>query len=361
MRKISSLILCIVLFVAALPATAQAAFDEAIRRYQTRDYRSAIALLQGLLAQNQSCAEYHYYAALCYQQLGNLPEAAKEYQWVSTNASSPAVRAIGKRGLEIVSKYSSAQASHARSTPLSSTAMNTSSTTTAGSPLPPQGSTQSQTARFPSSIGQDWLFIPTINLNDGRSIVAGKAWCAKLPSGQTALVTALHLLGPAGGLDVQIPPDRVAAAVNSVDLVSIDGNVSARTTTTLTKSGKIREDDDCSGDVVFFLAPSSLAASKAFSISRTPAAIGQRCWFFTCLSGDHVARPLSGTVTVSSATRLQVRLDNRVVTQATSGSPIIDQSGNVIGMLSGHYESNGELICVPGCAIAARSSSDIGR
>lgn len=361
MRKISSLILCIVLFVAALPATAQAAFDEAIRRYQTRDYRSAIALLQGLLAQNQSCAEYHYYAALCYQQLGNLPEAAKEYQWVSTNASNPAVRANGKRGLEMLGKYSATQASHARSTALGSTSMTTSSAPAQVNQPSPQGYTQNQTARFPSSIGQDWLFIPTINLNDGRSIVGGKAWCAKLPSGQTALVTALHLLGPAGGLDVQIQPDRVAAAVNSVDVVSIDGNVSGRTTTTLTKSGKMKEDNDCSGDVVFFLAPSSLAASKAFSLSRAPAAIGQRCWFFTCLSGDHVARPLSGTVTVSSATRLQVRLDNRVVTQATSGSPIIDQSGNVIGMLSGHYESNGELICVPGCAIAARSYSDIGR
>ncbi len=360
MDKVSNWIALASLFAfLAIPpqALAQAAFDEAIRYYKAKDYNTALVLLQSLFAKDYTRTEYHYYAALCYQQTGKLREAATEYEWVAKHSLDPTAKANARQGLAWVNKYSATKMANAGS-PQRNTG------TTSATPTAPssQSAAPLQATRAVNSLGSDCLFFPTINLKDGRSVSGGKAWCARLSNGQTVLLTALHLLGPACGLDSQIPAEKVSAMVNSVDLVSADGSVSGHTTTTLSKSGSTRDDDDdCSGDVMFFQAPTSFSSSKAFSIANTPARIGQRCWFYTCLNSENLAQCLPGTVSFSSEAVMHVRLDHRVATRATSGSPILDQSGQVIGMLSGHFESSGELICVPGSAIAGRIYSDLRR
>lgn len=351
-----SLVTGSVLFLACVQAgSAQAAFDEAMRCYRSGDYQSALVHLHSLLSTNPSQAIYHYYAALCYQGLGKLTDAEREYQCVETYATDSKIKANAKLGLEQLSKYRAAGGGASR---LAAQPGRYASSATAASPVSQAKSAGAASAPYV----RDCLFAPTFTLKDGRRVAAGKAWCARLRNGQIVLVSALHLLGPAGGLDTQVPAARVSAVVDEVDLTSItDGNSAGRATVALSKSGDVRDGDDCSGDVIFFRAPPAISASRAFQIAEQPAAVGQRCWFYTCLANESTPQSYPGTVVESSVQQMEVRLDRRVVTRATSGSPILDQTGNVIGMLSGHYEQSGDLICVPGCSIARRVISDMSR
>ena len=149
--------------------------------------------------------------------------------------------------------------------------------------------------------------------------------------------------------------------LESVEVEDVHGSAVGRTTTVLSKSGYTMVGDDCSGDVIFFRFFTSLSPGEAFTFAAQPAVVGQRCWLYTCLYGDTATKLYSGTVTRSSAVIMVVRLDNKVVTKGASGAPVIDQNGAVLGMMKGHYNESGDLICVPGSAIAGRIVSDAGR
>ncbi len=339
-------------------------FESAIQSYKVGHYNTALPLLEKHLKSSPSDAGAHYYKGLCSQSLGRLSDAIAEYQWVATYSRDPQLKANAEIGLKQLGKYRSAGSSGTTGSvseaPAGAAGATTSSPGTA-SGTRALGGASSSTPSAPAV--RDALFSPKFNLKDGRSVEAGKAWCARLSNGQSVLVTALHLLGPAGGLDAQIPAAKLAAEVDNVELTSLtNGNSAGSTTTVLSKTGHVKDDDDYSGDMMVFKAPASISATKAFSIADQRAAVGERCWFYTCLVNESVPpQCLPGTVTESSDKRMLVKLDRRVETRATSGSPILDRIGRVIGMLSGHYVDSGDLLCNPGCAISKRIATDCAR
>lgn len=61
---------------------------------------------------------------------------------------------------------------------------------------------------------------PTFRVKDEADITAGKIFCAELKNGKKVLVSALHLLGPAGGALKQYTAADCVKQIRGVDIRS---------------------------------------------------------------------------------------------------------------------------------------------
>lgn len=214
-------------------------------------------------------------------------------------------------------------------------------------------------AQGQSPADADCLLEPTFVMRDGSESSAGKAWCAKLKDGRSVVVTALHLLGPDGGQPKQIPASQVGSSLARVDLFTAGSQRRSSTNKVLSRTGYTLNEQtmDCSGDVVYFEAPTSLVP-KAFTLATQPAKPREPVWLFTKLAGATAPRLYPGVVVVSTPTMLQVKLSKPCALRATSGSPVIDKTGKVVGQLSAGDDELGIVICNPGSAINSRIAKD---
>ncbi len=201
------------------------------------------------------------------------------------------------------------------------------------------------------------LFEPTFTYVNGSSTSAGKAWCAKLDNGKVLAVTALHLLGPDGGLPQQIPASKAASMVKRVDFCNIDGVKQFSSTKVLTKSGFVgTSGPDYSGDVIVFEAHKDLA-SRAFSLAEKLPKLNDPVWVYTSSSGAP-PQAYPAVVTGASNMMLHVQLYKPIALKATSGSPVLDKQGKVVGILIAGYEGDGRIQCNPSTSILKRIRSD---
>lgn len=340
--------ICTIALLVSPPVSAQSTFEAAVRAYQSKNYASALEQLKTLHARNRSDPMIHYYMALCYHGLNSMRDAVREYGWVAENTRDPRLKANALAGLQQIGR------STARLATTGTVRREPSSSPSSSSSVPSTSSAPSQPIAAP--VVQNGLFQPTYILRDGRSTTAGKAWCAKTRSGLDVLITVLHALGPAGGLAEQVPPDQVSNVLSRVDLLRLPSGESAGSTNiVLSKSGNV---SDHSGDIMIFRAPASLSGD-AFQIAEKPPTVGQRCWFHTSLvDGEGSVESFPGIVRESSAKSFVLKLDKSVDTRVTSGSPILDQNGQVVGMSWGHTPS-GAIACIPGSAINSMIASDV--
>ncbi|MBM3459771.1 MAG: hypothetical protein FJX77_14715, partial [Armatimonadetes bacterium] len=102
------------------------------------------------------------------------------------------------------------------------------------------------------------VFRPVFQMQNGKVFSAGTAFALRLRTdGMPLAVTALHLFGPSGGLDKDIPASELSRAVREVLLVPIGRNAPvARAARAMTSTGRpVGDDGDVSGDVAAFLIP----------------------------------------------------------------------------------------------------------
>ena len=199
------------------------------------------------------------------------------------------------------------------------------------------------------------MFEPNFIYSNGGKSAAGKAWCAKVGD-KTLAITALHLLGPDGGIPKQIPASRVSSWVRQVDFYS-NGSKYFSSTKTLSKSGYVTNGPDFTGDVVFFEAPDKMAES-AFKLADKLPNLKDPVWVYTKVQGGKVTA-YPGIVINTSSIMLQVRLRRPIQVQATSGSPVLDKNGKVIGLLCAARPDKGIFMCNPSTAILKRIKSDL--
>ncbi len=223
----------------------------------------------------------------------------------------------------------------------------------------PVGAKQSSSS---ATNAADNLLEPTFTLKSGNRWGAGKAWCGKLKDGRVFVFTALHLFGPDAGLPQQLPADKLAGSLKQVDLVTC-GKAQAQSTTTrvLSKTGFVLDERtmDFTGDVVILQTPANVGA-KPFPLANRPATVGEPVWLYTRLAQPgSTAQLYPAAVTNSSARMLQVKLNTPLAIQATSGSPVIDKQGQVVGMLIAGNEGEGIVFCNPGSAIYNRVLKDV--
>lgn len=78
--------------------------DAAVKAYKAKKYSDAAAQLQSCLQANPNDDLSHYYLALSYQQLKQLSEARKEYEWVLSSSANDSLKSKAKQGLENLDK-----------------------------------------------------------------------------------------------------------------------------------------------------------------------------------------------------------------------------------------------------------------
>lgn len=209
----------------------------------------------------------------------------------------------------------------------------------------------------PISIDAGTLFRPQFITTDGI-VVAGTAFSARSSGGGNVLViSALHLFGPAGGLPSDIPtqelPTRWTGMTLHDCLSETDPSSGAEVypiwddvpiTPIMIDRAKPLPQVSAHGDVVACsVGDVDGHQFKPLPLSmRTPQA-GERVWLLARVSGSS---RLAHAATVEGVDDgwLMYRFDNQIELRATSGAPVIDQNGRVVGVNAGGGDSNGDTI-----------------
>lgn len=119
-----------VLIATGTAASAETAFDAAVRTYKSGNYRAALSQFTALKAQYPGNATVHYYLALCHQGAGHISQAKSEYEWLVANDNSN----IGTMAAQALLRLGSAGNSSAGASSSSSSSSTSTSSASTSSP-----------------------------------------------------------------------------------------------------------------------------------------------------------------------------------------------------------------------------------
>jgi len=192
-----------------------------------------------------------------------------------------------------------------------------------------------------------FVFRPTFDTDKGP-VSAGTAFAVRVPGQSRAVIlTALHLLGPSGGMSRDVAPADVPRRVKELRLRPCFGEkgelklpAEAIVIPQAAPLGKVGP----AGDVVAFWGPAGDGVHAAELAADLPGK-GEPVWL--------VAQLLSGAPKDQRLHRARVvgtdedgdyvyRYDNpKVVIRATSGAPVVNGAGQVVAINLGGGQSNG--------------------
>jgi thioredoxin 1 len=104
---------CVVVFAVVSMSTASAEpspRDGAVKAYKAKKYSDAAAQFQACIQSNPNDDVSHYYLALSYQQLNQLPDAQREYQWVMSSSADAGLKEKARLGLDSLAKLNGGSA-----------------------------------------------------------------------------------------------------------------------------------------------------------------------------------------------------------------------------------------------------------
>jgi hypothetical protein len=193
-------------------------------------------------------------------------------------------------------------------------------------------------------IGRYVALRPVFIQPDGETFSAGTAVAARTEPGRAPiLLTALHLLGPAGGLERDTPPADIGKVVRGVALVPFGAEKPvAIARGALRKGGRTLPADDLDevNDLAVFALPKG-ARVNALPLAAESPAFGDWVWLVgdvfdhepqtqRLFPGRIVARPTGGALRVLFRPAFELR--------AFSGAPLINARGELVGLLIGGAE-----------------------
>lgn len=186
---------------------------------------------------------------------------------------------------------------------------------------------------------------PTFELKDGRRVEAGTAFGATMDGGEPVLLSALHLLGEAGGLDKQIPAKQIPDVVTAVSLFDMDRS---RLLGTAGKGllregqpiGEGRTEGDCRGDIVAFRLSQQSSIGVA-PLAKTNPGFSTLVWVVgkEFSKSGATAEAFPGVVWVSTRKALVVVMRTPMDLSGFSGAPVVNAQGEIVGMVIGGGES----------------------
>ena len=201
------------------------------------------------------------------------------------------------------------------------------------------------------------LLRPTFDTREGVSS-AGHAFLIH-HNGATVLVSAHHILGPAGGLKHPIAWDHVPAAVNKVTATSGDKTVTS-TRALAIEGARALEPRDPSADLSAFLVDDA-AGVPALELADTMPKTGDYVWLFAEVIGVANRGRTLHRGSVSAVTDKELRYifaDTELKLQATSGAAVLDAKGKVVAVNLGGGANVGVVFGVGNPATSVRARLD---
>ncbi|MEI7688462.1 MAG: trypsin-like peptidase domain-containing protein, partial [Planctomycetota bacterium] len=193
------------------------------------------------------------------------------------------------------------------------------------------------------TVAANFVFFPTFHLKT-RDIGAGSAFAVKLDDIENPVIlSALHLLGPSGGLPVDVPGTKVPAEVKALTLVEMFDNDKDLTLKqpgiALPNTAPLGRDSQV-GDVMAFWATKDALLSPARLAAETPKR-NDLVWLAYSAENDPNQRTYRAKVSDVNAKSITYTFDSALRLPGTSGAPLLNAAGEVVGIhLGGRTTGN---------------------
>jgi hypothetical protein len=222
----------------------------------------------------------------------------------------------------------------------------------AGFALVLSASSQAQTGSIPSSAlvaAQSAVCRPQFTV-DATSYEAGTAFI--IGSQHPVLMSAQHLFGPEGGLKAAIPWQDMPKRASSVSCKQIRSAAQWSTGPAIAVEGAHpMSPDDQSGSVndvaVFSFAGKNPTASPLSLAAKAPT-VGTKVWLVAQIEGAGQGATLLHAATVIGAQNGAMLFsydDPKIDLDATSGAPLVDATGKVVGLnLGGGFDPESKAV-----------------
>lgn len=185
---------------------------------------------------------------------------------------------------------------------------------------------------------------------DSKTYEAGTAFI--VGSERPVLLTAQHLFGPDGGLKETIRwqdmPER--ARVVSCEQIEAQGEWAAGAAIAINGAHAMSPDDQSGSinDVAAFLLLNRKVGTSYLSLAASRPSTGSKVWLVAQVEGQSQgASNLHGATIIGfeDGAMLFAYDDPKINLDATSGAPIVDSSGKVVGLnLGGGYDAEAKTV-----------------
>ena len=203
----------------------------------------------------------------------------------------------------------------------------------------------------PPAVPSNAVLRPTFATTEG-DINAGTAFLVKQDDGKILLLTADHLLGEAGGHSRNIPAAELPTVFKEVTATSSDDATVTVKSTTLVPLADARplDDEGYAHDLAAFVVTDPGKAG-VLMLAPEPPRKGDPVWLLADVRGAK-GRLFHARVEGIAAKGMMYSFDEQLDLPGTSGAPVVDARGRVVGIHLSGGEMNGKL---PGGAGAVTS------
>lgn len=177
---------------------------------------------------------------------------------------------------------------------------------------------------------------PTFRLKSEADVSAGRIFCAELKNGKKVLVSALHLLGPAGGALKQYTAAECIEKIKEVIVTSGFTRTSiASGAKQLLKASSVSGVDsrDLRGDLIAFSIGNKNQLTPIKLNGKLPPPNSHA--FIIASREDGKQALFEGTITESTSKYIALKFKQNPLIPRASGAPVVDSSGALVGMVFG--------------------------
>jgi len=204
--------------------------------------------------------------------------------------------------------------------------------------------------------------------NQATDDIRGTAFAVKAgPEGKIFLVTALHLIGPAGGLTQQIEPGQIRKWVHDVVISEAFGATDRTFSLKLPIAPPLdSKDNQCWSDAGLLLLPTdgSGARYRTLELSAVSPKSGDSIWLATAVFGGAPSSQSAheaSVLDVDDTGTLRYEFKNRqLMLNAADGAPLVNSDGVVVGMHLMAIDADAQASTVPESLQSKAPTRDVG-
>lgn len=206
-------------------------------------------------------------------------------------------------------------------------------------------------AATPPDVPVGFVARPAILTSAGGRYEAGTVFFAEINEQRVAL-TAHSLFGPAGGMAAQLAPEDLPKAIKEVRLTEAWTKATiSPVSAPVVLVGAHPMDKDAAGDVAMMLIPAGLTSanhtpSAARPLAAANAKLGDTVWVAApLLDGPEASARVheAKVVQVDKSWLIYEYVEPGLNLVATSGAPVLDKEGKVVGINLGGGQDQGHL------------------